>query len=89
MRLGKKTRAFVGVEQFRRFDVDDTQVSVGIVQSLPADVSIYAAFTYGFDAQVVAREAYEAEVGYRLTSWVTASWRIATWSTSPTSRPTS
>jgi YaiO family outer membrane protein len=72
VRLGRKTRVIVGVEQFHRFDVDDTQVNVGIVQSLPADITVYAAYTHGFDAQVVARDVFEAEVGYRLTSWATA-----------------
>jgi YaiO family outer membrane protein len=72
VRLGRKTRVLVGVEQFHRFDVDDTQVSAGIVQSLPADVTVYAAYTHGFDAQVVARHVFEAEAGYRLTPWATA-----------------
>jgi YaiO family outer membrane protein len=72
VRLGRKTRVLVGVEQFHRFDFDDTQVSGGIVQSLPADITVYASYTHGFDAQVVARDAVEVEAGYRLTPWATA-----------------
>ncbi len=71
VRLDRKTRAFVGLDQYRRFDVDDTQLTVGAVRTLPADVTLSAAFTYGFDAQVVARRVYEAEVGYRLAPWAT------------------
>lgn len=75
VRLGfrpwKGTTLIGGVDQFHRFGFDDTQLTLGVAQALPADLTVSAAFTYGVDAQVVARRAYEVEVGYRLTSWAT------------------
>ncbi|HEV8306875.1 MAG TPA: YaiO family outer membrane beta-barrel protein [Methylomirabilota bacterium] len=71
VQVAKTTRLFVGLDQYRRFDFDDTQISLGGAQNLPGDVTLSGAFTYGIDAEVVARQVYEAEVGYRLTTWAT------------------
>jgi YaiO family outer membrane protein len=72
VRVAKTTRLFVGVDQYRRFDVDDTQLTIGGAHRLPGDVTLSGAFTYGIDAEVVARQVYEAEAGYGITPWATA-----------------
>jgi YaiO family outer membrane protein len=75
VRLGvrpwKGTTLIVGADYYQRFGFDDTQVTAGAVQDLPAGFTLSGAFTYGVDAQVVARRVYEVEAAYRLTSWVT------------------
>jgi YaiO family outer membrane protein len=69
--VARKTRLFLGVDQYRRFDRDDTQLTVGGVQGLPGELTLSGAFSYGFDAQVVARQVYEVEAGKRLAPWAT------------------
>jgi YaiO family outer membrane protein len=71
VRPWRTTTLFAGVDQFRRFDRDDTQLTLGGTQNLPGDVTLSAAFTYGIDVAVVARQVYEVEAGYRLTRWAT------------------
>jgi YaiO family outer membrane protein len=76
VRLGirprKGTTLIVGLDQYHRFDRDDTQLTVGAVQTLPADVTLSGSFTYGVDAEVVARQVYEVEASYRVVPWATA-----------------
>jgi tetratricopeptide (TPR) repeat protein len=54
-----------GVDQYRRFDEDDTQVTGGIVWQ-PADrLALAATVTFGPGADVVAREIYDLEATYQ------------------------
>ncbi len=67
----KETTFLLSVDQFRRFDQNATQLTVAAAQELPAGFTLGGSFTYGFDADVVARQIYVAELAYRLTSAVT------------------
>jgi YaiO family outer membrane protein len=71
----KATTLFVGVDQYRRFDEDDTQLTVGAIQHLYADLTLSGAFTYGVDAEVVARRIYEVELSQPVTRWIIPSLR--------------
>jgi YaiO family outer membrane protein len=75
VRLGvrprKGTTLIVGADQYHRFGFDDTQLTLGGAQALPGDLTLSAAFTYGAEADVVARRVYEGELGARLTPWAT------------------
>jgi YaiO family outer membrane protein len=62
---------FGGVDQYHRFGEDDTQVTLGGAASFSGGATLAAAVTYGIDARVVARQVYDLELGYRLTSWAT------------------
>lgn len=67
----KETTFLMGVDQYYRFGQNATQVMIGAAQELPAGFTLGGSFTYGFDAEVVARQIYEVELAYRLTSTVT------------------
>ncbi|MGH7264607.1 MAG: YaiO family outer membrane beta-barrel protein, partial [Candidatus Rokuibacteriota bacterium] len=71
VRAAKRTRLFAGVDQFHRNDADDTQLVLGGAQNVPGDVTLSGAVALGLDAEVVARQIYEVEVGYRLARWAT------------------
>lgn len=70
------TSFFVGLAQYHRNDHDDTQVSVGAGQALPAEFAIAGSFAYGIDAEAIARRIYEVEVTRPLAPWITPSVRF-------------
>ena len=70
------TSFFVGLDQYHRNDRDDTQLSIGAGQALPADFVLAGSFAYGFDAEVIAQEIYEVEVTRPLAPWITPSLRF-------------
>jgi len=67
----KETSISLGVDQYRRFDQNATQLTIGAAHEFPAGVILGGSVTSGFDADVVARQIYVAELAYRLTSMVT------------------
>jgi len=67
----KATTFMFSVDQYRRFDQDATQLTIGAAQELPAGFTLGGSFTYGFDADIVARQIYVADLAYRLTSMIT------------------
>ena len=67
----KETTFLLSVDQYRRFDQDATQLTIGAAQELPPSFTLGGSFTYGFNADIVARQIYVAELAYRLTSAVT------------------
>jgi YaiO family outer membrane protein len=71
VQAARRSRLFAGVDQFHRNDADDTQLVLGGAQNLPGDVTLSAAVALGIDAEVVARQIYEVEVGHRLARWAT------------------
>jgi YaiO family outer membrane protein len=70
------TSFFVGLDQYHRNDRDDTQLSIGAGQALPADFVIAGSFAYGFDAEVIAQEIYEVEVSRPFAPWINTSLRF-------------
>ena len=66
------TSLFLGVDQYHRFDRDDTQLTVGGAQRLARGFTLAAAVTLGPDAAVVARQIYDVEGSYDAAEGVTA-----------------
>ncbi|HSB14240.1 MAG TPA: tetratricopeptide repeat protein [Bryobacteraceae bacterium] len=67
----KETTFLLNVDQYRRFDQDATQLTIGAAHELPAGFTLGGSFTYGFDADIVARKIYVVDLGYRLASTIT------------------
>ncbi len=67
----KEATFLLSVDQYRRFDQDATQLTIGASHELPAGFTLGGSFTYGFDADVVAREIYVVDLSYRLAASVT------------------
>ncbi|HYE93323.1 MAG TPA: tetratricopeptide repeat protein [Terriglobales bacterium] len=66
------TSLFLGVDQYHRFDRDDTQITLGGAQRLPLGFGLGASVTVGPDAAVVARRIYDVEGTYEVAAGVTA-----------------
>lgn len=62
------TTVIGGVDQYYRFDTNDTQLSIGAVQDLPAGFTALVNLTFGINTSVVASQIYEAEVTQR--TWI-------------------
>jgi YaiO family outer membrane protein len=60
------TRVVAAVDQYRRFDEDDTQLTLGGGVALGGDWAADGRVTFGVDVDVVAREVFELGVGRRL-----------------------
>jgi YaiO family outer membrane protein len=65
------TSLFVGLDQYHRFDRDDTQVTIGAAQRLPRGFTLAGSVTLGPDAAVVARQIYDVEGSYEAAEGVT------------------
>jgi YaiO family outer membrane protein len=76
MRPRRGTAVFVGLDQYRRNDQDDTQLSAGFGQALPQGFSVAGSVAYGPDAETVARHILEGEVARALGTFVTPSVRV-------------
>jgi YaiO family outer membrane protein len=66
------TSLFVGLDQYHRFDRDDTQITIGGAQRLPRGFTLAGSVTLGPDAAVVARQIYDVEGTYEATEGITA-----------------
>jgi YaiO family outer membrane protein len=75
LRPGTATWLFVGADQYRRFDQDDTQVSLGATRTLGERLGLSARYTQGIGASVVAQRVWEVEAEYRLAAAATVGLR--------------
>ena len=64
-----------GVDQYRRFDENATQATLGALFRLPQGWSIDARATTGFDAEIVARSVLDVELARSLGERVSSSLR--------------
>ena len=64
----KGTTVIAGIDQYHRFDKNDTQASIGAVQDLPHGFTVSGSFTYGFNPSVVANQIYAAEIAQ--SGWI-------------------
>jgi tetratricopeptide (TPR) repeat protein len=62
------TTVIGGLDQYHRFDKNDTQLSIGAAQDLPAGFTAFLNLTFGINTSVVASQIYEAEVTQR--TWI-------------------
>src|SRR5204862_1104159 len=66
------TSLFLGLDQYHRFDRDDTQITIGGVQRLPRGFTLAGSVTLAPDAAVVARQVYDVEATSEVVKGVTA-----------------
>jgi YaiO family outer membrane protein len=66
------TSLFVGLDRYHRFDLDDTQITIGGAQQLPRGFTLAGSVTLGPDAAVVARKVYDVEGTYGAAEGMTA-----------------
>jgi YaiO family outer membrane protein len=64
----KGTTVIAGIDQYHRFDKNDTQASIGVAQDLPHGFTVSGSFAYGFTPSVVANQIYAVEIAQ--SGWI-------------------